>query len=359
MGNVGAISVHANQESISSPGEQSAISDPIGPDLVDDPHEFFAELIEVSKDPINYLANEHYLVKELRIEGPNPDEFTCSIILDGKKLQALIPQWKKDDEDVCRSRFDVFADRKKLFISSTEWNVEKEGVKGLTMNSKFHIDEKENTMRVEIWAITAEGERKAGKFIAGVAEWLWVKPLLACRFGQKVKVRSNIECCDTGGRSSLSEPLDAYYTAQEFYEALINLLKQTCTDLKGEISYKSDNEFQADWSHEFDLPKEWVKEEGGEAKGKLTLRRSSFLDPAGLQIVTHDYINDEMTMNSFYKVHSDPVRWEFWQILPSGVRRGGGRQAVDMRWMLMKLVSEAEVTEELTSLVTGGNSYMF
>jgi len=360
MGNVSTLSVHPKQPSISCPGELSAITDPISKDLIDDVHEFFSELIETVKDPIGHDFVEQYFVKDVRLDCRTPDEFTCEVTLDGSKMKRLMPT-KPDESDVCRSCIDCSADRAKLYMRTTERSPADTSVKTSELHSMFHVDEKDKSVRCEIWGMSPQGERKAGKLIAKLAEWVYVKPLLLCRAGQKVKVHSGIDSGLTGGRSVMTDPLDAFFTAETFHDALVQVFeKGTFEDAKGEVRYTSEREFEGCWEKDFKLPKEMVSKEAGKKTGRVSAKRSVVANSDSLQVSIHEYVLDELVMSSFYKTHRDPVRCEFWQeALPSGQRRGGGKQAMVLRLLLLKLISEAEVREQIKELWEDNASYMF
>lgn len=355
MGNWASIHVHADQDSIAFPGELCAMSDPIGEDLIDDIQEFFSELIEVAKDPILYPVHEQYYMKELEIKGPDPDNVTIRVILDDKKLKKIFPQ-KEDDDDVCRVWYSVNADRKKLHMKTVSFSP-KSGEWEFELHSMFHVFPEENHVKCEIWGIDGQGNRRAGKWVAGYAEHLWVKPLLLCRLGQKVKVRSSIESHDTGGRSSLTEPLDEFFTAEKFFEGLIENFKLEAGELKIEAVHKSDTEFTLLVQADLPLPEEMTNPETGQSTWQLKLCKTVITDPVNLQICTHEHILDELILTGFYKVHRDPVRCEFWQMLPNGTRRGGGREACMMRLKLIRMISEAEVKGDIEALFLDQNAF--
>lgn len=357
MGNVGAIHVHHSLPSVACPGENSAWTDPIGEDLVDDVQEFFAELIEVSKDPIDYINREQYFVKDIEVTGPSPDDFRVKVIHDGAKWHKMVPQFKEDEEDFCKTWYECFADRNLLYFKSRQFDPTGEKCTW-ELHSMMHPNKEEKSFKCEVWAVDHEGTRRHGKFVAGLVEWLWVKPLLLCRFGQKVKVRSNIESYDSGGRVALTEPLDEFFTADQFFEALVNSLKKEATDWGCELDSKSDEEFTGTFSKEFPLPDSMVNKETGQTTWRYTCSRHVVVDSKGRQVVIHDRVYEELVLMGFYRVYEEPVRCEFWQVLPNGRRMGGGREGCTLRLKLLALISEAELREEVEALSSKDN-FMF
>lgn len=350
MGNVGAISVHPNQPSVTDPGLLSAWTDPIGEDLVDDVHEFFSELIEVCKDPVNDLLGERWFLKNLEVTPlGDPDEFEIKVILDGAKLKRVIPE-KQDEEDFVRSRLYIKADRKTLTLTTAELAGEAGLEKKWHLFSRMHPNAEEKNFRTEIWLIDKEGVRRSGIFIAGFAEHLWVKPLLMCRFGQKVKVRSNIDVHESGGRSALSEPLDEFFTPDAFFESLVASVKQDVINAKAELNYKNDMEFDAKWDVELPLPENLQNKETGQTTFHLSAGKNVVTDPKGLQICIQDRFMGELMNSDFWRVHRDPCRIEFWKILPNGQRVGGGKEACLLRLKLLGMINEAAVLAEIQSL---------
>jgi len=328
----------------------------------------------------------------LKIECRSPDDFTVEVIYDAKKLKALIPQWEGDEDvDVVGKRYEVFADRKLRYLRTIEYDTRTEAKK-FELHSMMHPNEEEKNFRCEIWLITPEGNRKAGRFIAGLAEVMWIRPLLACRFGQKVKVRSNIESYESGGRVALSEALDAYYKPDNFLEALVQLyrneakfgqdviqaiLSQHVSYMASEVVNRSESEFDSSFNIEFPIPDSLIqalmgqqdltaaklKEEGGEKKDMPKMgwsqSRNVTIDRKGLQLCVSDRVNKELVLTRFFRVHRDPCRVETWDMLPSGMRLGGGRQALELRMKLLFLLSEAELTGEFESLKETKDDYMF
>uniref|UniRef100_A0A7S2HZ96 Uncharacterized protein n=1 Tax=Alexandrium andersonii TaxID=327968 RepID=A0A7S2HZ96_9DINO len=359
MGNVGAIRVHPDQPSSADPALNSVYTDPIGADLVDDIDEFFGELIEVTKDPINYLFNEQWLVKELVNEpiADNPDEFIVKVVLSGVKLKQLLGQFKENEDDVLKTHYRVFANRKELTLTTIEVDPQTEEKK-MELHSKLHPNREEHNFKCETWMIDKEGIRRSGLGVALMAEWGWVKPILACRFGQKVKVRSNVEVADSGGRSALSESMDDFFTAQSFYDALVAKLKHECLQMGGEIDYKNDAEFVSEGSIELPLPEQLHDKETGKKSFTLTMGRSFCCDPEGLQVCYHDRLMEELTMTYFYRIRSNPVRVEHWKVMPSGIRMGGGRVACELRLNLLGLMSESEITAELKGMAEDSMNVM-
>mmetsp|Transcript_15025 Transcript_15025/g.22507 ORF Transcript_15025/g.22507 Transcript_15025/m.22507 type:complete len:245 (-) Transcript_15025:132-866(-) len=233
------------------------------------------------------------------------------------------------------------------------------GEKEFELHSIFHVNKEENNVISEIWVIDAEGNRRSGKWVAGYAEMRWVKPLLLCRVGQKVKVRSNIESRDTGGRSALTEPLDAFFTADQFFEALVGSFKQEAIDFKCETKCKSDTEFTMTVEADLPLPQGQTNPETGGSTWHYSGCKIVNTDPVNLQICTQDYAFDDLIVSSFFRVHRGPVRCEYWTILPSGIRCGGGKEACIIRLKLMKLISEAEVRGEVEALAADKGTFFF
>lgn len=331
------------------------MSDPIGEDLIDNVEEFFAELVETVKDPIDFTKQEEkWLTKDIEIQGKDPDKFNVKVMFDGAKLKKLFPA-KENEDDICRYRFAVIVDREKLYMKTVGLDEKNEEDTGMQFHTQFHPNKEDKTVKIEVWGVDGEGIRRSGEYISGYAELIWVKPLLLCRLGQKVKVSSNIESYDTGGRSALTEPLDDYFTADQFYEALVDHIKQEGIDFKADIAYKSDTEFTMAWEHDFPLPPELVQanQESGVSTWHFAFEKKVLLDPENRQIVLHEHFGQELTLTQFWRITKDPVRCEFWQMLPSGVRRGGGREACVVRLKLMKLISEAEIRGEIEQLASG------
>jgi len=351
MGNWASIKVKPDQESIACPGEKSAMSDPIGEDLVDNVEEFFAELVETVKDPIDFGRQEQWYTKDLAINDKDPDNFTVKVMFDGVKLKKVFG--KENDDDLCRYWFKVNVDRHKLYMKTVGIDAETEKETGMEFHTQFHPNKEDKTVRIEVWGIDDEGNRRSGELVSGYTELAWVKPLLLCRLGQKVKVSSNIQSYDTGGRSALTEPLDDYFTADQFYEALVEIIKQEGTDWKADVAYKSDTEFTMAWEADIPLPPELVNQETGASTWHFSFAKKVLLDPVNRQIVLHEHLWQELTLTQFYRITKDPVRCEFWQMMPSGVRRGGGREACIVRLKLMKLISEAEIRGEVEQLASG------
>eukprot|EP00409_Alexandrium_fundyense_P003741 CAMPEP_0185907816 /NCGR_PEP_ID=MMETSP0196C-20130402/7727_1 /TAXON_ID=2932 /ORGANISM="Alexandrium fundyense, Strain CCMP1719" /LENGTH=75 /DNA_ID=CAMNT_0028627891 /DNA_START=36 /DNA_END=260 /DNA_ORIENTATION=+ len=75
------------------------MSDPIGEDLVDNVEEFFAELVETVKDPIDFGRQEQWYTKDLAINDKDPDNFTVKVMFDGVKLKKVFG--KENDDDLC------------------------------------------------------------------------------------------------------------------------------------------------------------------------------------------------------------------------------------------------------------------
>lgn len=356
MGNIMNIRVHPDVDSIACPGEKSAISDPITEDLVEDLQEFFGELIEVTKDPINYMMLENYFLKELSVtEDGDPDNFEVKVILDGAKINKLYP--RPNEDDIISKWFSATADRKKMHLRTQEWKT----VEGkatdpkelhFEINSQLHADPATKTFRVEVWGKDSEGNRRHGPFLAGFAELIWVKPLLMCRFGQKVKVRSNIQMMESGGRSTLTESMEQYFTEEELFEGILTAIKKDALDAQGEIEYKSETECVATWNQELPQVVPPGEGEGGEKPPKKFVLRQqcTTVDHKELLICMSDRILDELVMTHFYRVHKDPPRLEYWQMLPSGLRMGGGVQACMLRLRLMRLMSENDIKQEIESL---------
>lgn len=359
MGNtLGSIKVHPDLPSLACPGELSAWTDPVTEDMCDNVQEFFAELVDQVKEPFLSIVNlEVCFLKDLEVTERSPDEFELRVIFDAKKLQQHLP-WLNIEEDVVYSWWELVVDRPKLHMKTTEWEPGTDKVRKHTINTVMHPDRTERNFKIEIWCIGKEGTRRSGPFIAQVVEWMYLKPLLACRFKQKVKVQGSIEICDTGGLSAMSDPLDEYFTAEGFFQALVDLIKADASNFRGDVISKSDMEFETRWQQDYPLPEMFQNKETGQKSLTVDVVNNVVVDPKGLLLCVQERRLDELIMTTFYRVTRDPVRCECWQMWPSGVRRGGGKQACELRLRLLQLISEAEVKEEFTSL-TGKDNFMF
>jgi len=174
----------------------------------------------------------------------------------------------------------------------------------------------------------------AGPFIAGLAEWGYLKPLLVCRIAQKVKVRSNVWMESSGGKSVVTDSLDGFFTGDQFFESLLQQVKQECLDGKGEVEYTSEEEFKCSVTLDFPELAEQLKI----PEAKWPLQRRVQLDTAGTWITWSDYSHGELLWTRFWRIHSDPVRAEMWTVHPNGTRSAGGKDAVGVRFMLMKFL---------------------
>uniref|UniRef100_A0A7S1RY68 Uncharacterized protein n=1 Tax=Alexandrium catenella TaxID=2925 RepID=A0A7S1RY68_ALECA len=356
MGNVGAIRVHPDQPSLACPGERSTFTDPIGEGLVEDVQEFFEELADSMRNPLSW-SFEYVFLKEVDVTSPSPDEFQVRVVLDGQKIRRHIP-WIQGEEDIIRSWYEGSIDRERLYLETTEFEPVPEKTRRHSLHSVMHPDRRSRSFKVEVWCMGKEGTRRSGELIAGIVEWMWVKPLLACRFGQKVRVHCNIEVPESGGTSAMTEPLDAYFTAEQFFRAVVALAMEEGTPGR-EIAHKSSMECEVRWRQDFPLPADvLINRETGQKTLNVEASRIVVSDPKGLQIAIQERFFDELAMSTFYRIHQDPVRCEYWQGLPSGQRAGGAQQARQLRLLLLKLVSEAEVKNEISGAL-GKGSIMF
>eukprot|EP00415_Alexandrium_ostenfeldii_P005139 UN5139 len=99
--------------------------------------------------------------------------------------------------------------------------------------------------------------------------------------------------------------------------------------------------------------------ETGQKTWRMQAVRNIALDRKGFQVVVHERIFGELTKTGFYRVTSEPVRCEHWQVLPSGIRMGGGKEACDLRLKLLGMISEAEIKGEMKLLAEKRDNFMF
>lgn len=353
MGNIGAIQVRPDMDSLLTPGEKSAITDPIGKDVVDDAEELFQELVDFIKDPVAYALGEGFWLKDVEIKDKGEGACSVKIIIDGQKLKRFFPQHKPNEDDIVRKWMDVIVVHDKLQVRTVDYNPENgEVVHEIT--TAFILDESGESFRIEIWGMRPDGQRLHGGLIAMFSDMLFLKPLLLCRVSQKVRVRSSVDSPDTGGKSIMTESMDEFYTAEELYDTMLTWYKQQTLDAGGTVVYNSENEVTARTEVPLPVPEGFEGE-----KPVVTMSRNINLDPVNQQFSMHEYLHDELLTTRFVRIRSDPVRLETWVILPSGSRISGGQLAMEMRLVLMKHLSEADVERQVKEAMGQDDSYFF
>jgi len=359
MGIAGSVAVHPDVESPTCPGERSAVSEPIGEDLVDNMDEFFGEVVSFVRNPLNILVCETVYLKELDLQERSIDDFTVRVVLDGAKLHSIIrskfPDHAGDlkdklgdvpEGDFCRLWVDYVIDRRNCRLHSTTYKPNAGGEKEHDVHMVFVPNKEEKNFRIEVWRIASDGQRDGGQLMANMVDWFYLKPLLVSRSGLPVKVHSDVHMPETGGLSVVTDSLDSYFTPEKLFEALTHNCKQEALKNNGEVVTKSDFEFQT--SVDVKLP--WLKDM------TINLSRQVVADDRGLQLVFHDYFMEELALTHFFRIHRDPVRVEFWRVFPNGTRSSGSKEACALRVVLKGLISEADVKAQAEEV---GEQFIF
>lgn len=362
MGNISAIQFRSDQPAITDPGQRSVITDLVPNDMVPDVKDFFAELLELIMEPLNPWEPEWLLTQSLyEKHEDDPTKTTMTAYFDCEKLRKLIPGFTL--EECCRIMV-VTMRPEELFVKTEQYC--NGGKKVFEVNTKFHVEEA--GFRVEVWARDDTDIRRAGFILAKYADMLYLKPLLLSR-SQKVRIRSGVDMPSSGGKSVVTDSLDGF-TQEELYETLIRQIKREWLDFKGEIEYTSDaGDFRCDRRMEVPLALllEALKVEDNRVAEKmdrtkmvaLTASKTVLVDGERFHLVSTEYIMDELVKTRFFRVHADPVRIEVWQVLPNGERKANVREATELRTMMAKLCSEADVEQQVQDLDPSQENFYF
>mmetsp|Transcript_29929 Transcript_29929/g.85908 ORF Transcript_29929/g.85908 Transcript_29929/m.85908 type:complete len:365 (-) Transcript_29929:76-1170(-) len=364
MGNIESIRFHTDQPSLVDEGQISAVSDLIGPDLVDNMQEFFDELIQYVKDPIPFTdIGALWLLHDITFEEAGDGAQVMRVFMDGDKIRRQVP---KDEEPpdwmpkgiFCHIRAWIKVDRVKRRITTIHYWPPESDVMKLNCTTTF-VPVDEGGFRVEVFALNPEdlSDRRGGPGIAMLAEWLFLKPMLLSRFQQKVKVRSNVWTESSGGLSTVSDPADMYFDREQLFDAMVQFIRQeTLNKPEGDIIDKSDTEFTTINRVEVPMP---APEGEAQTMFPLDIRATWILDAKEKWITSMTHVNGELIYSHFWRIHAMPVRVEMWKMQASGARCAGGQEGMILRAVMTALCSEADLRDQVEGLGKDSNNFYF
>lgn len=357
MGNVPLPTVHKDVTSLTEPNKKSCVSDSLE-DFIDSFDMMWHGITQALRDPraiSGMAAFNIWCTKSLQvIDHEDKESFTVKLVTDldkiAKSFNISLPLKESKSKYVVKvSKAQRIMIYTKYIDLPREW---KNGLiaagipiilddEGFVVECEDYVRFHTDPLRAEMWRVKG-GTRLSGPLVqADLAHWLCV-----CSMEQKAKVKvlydvvSNV----SGGKVVLSDPVDEYFTYEEFFRELCDAMKkkslrQFFAGAK-DISIKevSETESEATITYPPQLP---PGQQPSLDTTNLTIEvlTKSMIETGEITVVSS--FNGTLYSTSFYNVHRNPVRVEVYTALSDGTRTASRQDSHYLLLLVNGLVTSA------------------